>query len=84
MDAFEILVLVLSILLGVILLVGIIGAIIFVKIIKDIRHITQKAVNAADNIENAALLFKNTSSIAAVTKVVANAVDVFRKKRRDT
>ena len=79
MDAFEILVIVLSSLLAIVLLLAIIGGIIFIKIIKDIRHITEKASLAADNIEHAAQFFKNTSSVAAVTKVIGNAVDLFRK-----
>jgi len=81
MDAFEILVIVLSVLLGILLIVGIVVGILFVKIIKDIRNITEKASLAADNIEHVAELFKNTSSVAAITKVVANAVHMFKKNK---
>ena len=84
MDAFEILVLVLSILLGMFLVVGIIVGVIVAKIVSDIRHITQKATIAADNIEHAAEFFKKTSSAAAITKMIGNAIDVFRKgKQKD-
>jgi hypothetical protein len=58
-----------------------ISGIIFIKIIKDIRHITQKAASAADNIEQAAQFFRNTSGATAVTKILSNAVDVFKKGR---
>lgn len=82
MDAFEILVLILSIMLAIVLLIGIIAGVFFVKIIKDIRHITEKAANAADNIEHAAELFKNTSSVAAITKMIGNAVGFFNKSNK--
>ncbi len=85
MDAFEILVLVLSILLGIILIIGIIVGVIMIKIIRDIRRIVEKAADAADSIQHAAQLFKNTSGIAAVTKVIGNAVELFQKgKRKDS
>lgn len=81
MDAFEILVIVLSTLLAIILIIGIVAGILFVKIVKDIRNITEKASQAADNIEHAAELFRNTSSVAAITKVVSNAVRMFKKNK---
>lgn len=81
MDAYHILVIVLASFLALTLIATTISAFIFVKIIKDIRHITQKASLAADNIEHAALFFKNTSSIAAVTRMVGNAVDMFKSKK---
>lgn len=86
MDAYEILVLILSIVLAIMLVGMTICTFIFVKILKDIRNITTKASEAADNIEQAAVLFKNTSGMAAIFKVVGNAVETFRaskSKRED-
>lgn len=81
MDSYDILVIILSVLLGILLFIAVIVGIFLVKIIKDIRHITQKAAIASDSIEHAAQLFKSTTSLAAITKVVGNAVDLFAHKR---
>jgi sensor histidine kinase YesM len=81
MDAYHILVIVLSSLLGLILLATAIISFIFIKIMKDVRHITEKASMAADNIEHAAMFFKKTSGAAAITKLVGNAVEMFRSKK---
>ena len=81
MDAFEILVIVLSVVFALMLVAMTISAFIFIKVLKDIRNITQKASQAADNIEHAAELFKNTSGAAAVVKMVGNAIENFRSKR---
>jgi hypothetical protein len=48
---------------------------------KDIRHITEKASLAADNIEHAAMFFKKTSGAAAITKLIGNAIEMFRDKK---
>jgi hypothetical protein len=82
MDAYHILVIVLSVLLGIILLIGVVVGVFMIKIIKDIRYIISKASQAADNIEHAANLFKNTSGIAAATKIIGNAVELFKKARK--
>ena len=80
MDYYHILVIVLSSLLGLILLAGTISAFIFIKILKDIKNITEKASQAADNIEHAAELFKKTSGAAAVTKMIGNAIGMFKER----
>lgn len=82
MDAFEILVLVLSIVLGIFLIAATVCMIVFIKVVKDIRHITQKASLAADNIGQAAEFFKNTSGVSAMVKLVGNAVETFRKGKK--
>lgn len=74
------LVIILSSLLALILLAGSISAFIFIKILKDIKNITEKASQAADNIEHAAELFKKTSGVAAVTKVLGNAISMFKER----
>lgn len=81
MDAYHILVIVLASLLAVGLFLGVVCTAIFIKVLSDIRHITEKAASAADNIQHAAELFKNTTGVAAVTKVIGNAVQLFSKNR---
>jgi 1,4-dihydroxy-2-naphthoate octaprenyltransferase len=82
MDAFEILVVILATILGVILLCVLVVLVVAIKVIKDIRHITHKASAAADNIGQAAQFFRSTSSVAAVTKIVGNAVEAFASSRK--
>mgnify|MGYP001576377705 FL=1 len=81
MDAFEILVIILSSIFALMLIAVTISAFIFIKVLKDIRNITQKASLAADNIEHAAEFFKNTSGAAAVAKLVGNAIETFRSRK---
>ena len=81
MDAFEILVIVLASILAVLLVAMTVAAVIFVKVIRDIRHITEKASMAADNIGHAAEFFKNTTGAAAVAKMISNAIDVIKSKK---
>lgn len=81
MDAYEILVLILSIVFAIMLVASTICVIIFIKILKDVRNITHKASLAADNIEQAAEMFKNTSGAAAVLKVIGNAFDTFKSNK---
>lgn len=81
MDAYEILVIILASVLALMLIAMTIAAFIFVKVMKDIRHITEKASMAADNIGQAAQFFKNSSGAAAVAKMVGNAIEVFRSKK---
>lgn len=83
MDAFEILVIVLSSILAIFLVGATIAIFIFVKILKDVKNITDKASQAADNIEQAAELFKKTSGVAAITKVVSNAISMFKHNSKE-
>ena len=81
MDAFEILVIILSSVFAVMLIALTISVFIFIKVLKDIRHITEKASLAADNLEHAAEFFKRTSGATAVMKMVGNAIETFRSKK---
>lgn len=81
MDAFEILVIVLASVLALMLIAMTIAAFVFIKVIRDIRHITEKASMAADNIGQAAEFFKHTSGAAAVAKMIGNAIEVIRTKK---
>jgi hypothetical protein len=82
MDAFEILVIILASVFALLLLAMTICGFIFIKILKDVKNITSKASLAADNIEHAAEMFRNTSGLASVVKIVGNAVESFRSKSK--
>lgn len=81
MDAFEILVIILASVFALMLVAATISAFIMIKILKDVRHIISMASSAADNIESAAQMFKNTSGITSVLKIVGNAVETFRSSK---
>jgi len=81
MDAFEILVIILSSVFAIMLIAVTISVFIFIKVLKDIRHITEKASMAADNLEHAAEFFKKTTGASAVLKMLGNAVETFRSKK---
>lgn len=82
MDAYGILVIILSTLLAIVLTMAVIAGMFIVKITKDVRHITAKAALAVDNIEEAALTLKNTSSVVAFIRMAANAVETVMQKNK--
>jgi hypothetical protein len=79
MDAFQILVIVLSSVLALCLVVGLIAGIFMVLILKQVKHIAEKASEVADNVEVASEFFKNTSISGAAFKMFANAADFVKK-----
>lgn len=79
MDAFQILVIVLSSVLALCLVVGLIAGIFIVLILKQVKHIAEKASEVADNVEIASEFFKNTSISGAAFKMFANAADFIKK-----
>lgn len=80
MDAFQILVIILSSILALCLIVALIAGIMLVAVLKQIKHIAEKAAAVADNVETASEFFKNTSISGAAFKFVSNAVDMFKHK----
>lgn len=75
MDAFQILVIVLSSILALCLVVGLIAGIFIVLILKQVKYIAEKASEVADNVEVASEFFKNTSISGAAFKIFSNAAD---------
>ncbi|HSX28647.1 MAG TPA: hypothetical protein VLF60_04325 [Candidatus Saccharimonadales bacterium] len=68
MDAFEILVLILGIMLALFLLLGIVAGVYIVKVMRHVEAITQKAENAASYAESAG---KTIASAMSPTLVAA-------------
>lgn len=84
MDAFEILVIVLSSILAVCLVLAVISGILVILILNQVKKVAQKASEVADNVEAASEFFKNTTTIGAILKILSNAGDfITRKKRKD-
>lgn len=74
MDAFEILVIILSVFLALFLLLAIVVLIGIIKLVKQIRHITEKAEEVIDNVEQASELFKKSASTLTFANIVSNIV----------
>lgn len=74
MDAFEILVIILSTFLAIFLILAITVLIGLLKLVKQVRHITEKAEDVIDNVEQASELFKKSASTLTFTNIVSNIV----------
>lgn len=74
MDAFEILVIILSTFLAIFLLLAIVVLVGIIKLVKQVRHITEKAEEVIDNVEQASELFKKSASTLTFTNLVSNIV----------
>lgn len=83
MDAYEILVIVLSITLAILLVLCISLVIILIRIFKRIDSISEKAEHFAGNLEEASEFFKNAAAPVAATKMFANIIEWARKSNKE-
>ncbi len=83
MDAFEILVIVLSSVLALCLVTGLVAGIFLVIILKQVKHIAEKVSDVADNVEAASEFFKNTTISGAAFRLFANAADFVKKHTKE-
>jgi len=83
MDAFEILVIILSIVLAIFLVLGITLLVIVIRIFKRIDSISEKAEHFAGNLEEASDFFRNASAPVAATKMVANVIEWARNPNKN-
>lgn len=81
MDAFEILVVILSSVLALCLVLGVIALILFIIILKQLKKVAEKAAQVADNVEAASEFFKNSTLSGAAVKIVSNAFEFFKHKK---
>lgn len=82
MDAFEILVLVLSIVLSICLLLALISGVYIVLILKQVKRISEKVSEVANNVEVASEFFKHTTVTGAALKLFSNAADFVKKNNK--
>lgn len=74
MDAFEILVIILSVTLAILLVLCIIIAVGVIKLIKKLRVISDKAEEVIDDVEAVSGFFRKTAGPVAVTGMISNIV----------
>lgn len=81
MDTYDILVIILGVTLAILLVLSIIAMFYAIKVLKALRHISEKAEHFAQNMESASEFFKKSAGPIAVTKILANIVDAMREKK---
>ncbi len=74
MDAFEILVIILSITLAIFLVVGIVLTVSLVKLSNQVRGVVAKADEVMDNVEQVSSFFRKTAGPVAITGLISNIV----------
>lgn len=81
MDAFEILVTILSITLAIFLIVATVFTVFLIRIARRVHEITEKARAAAGSVEAAARIFQKTAGPAVFSRIVANIVETWQAKK---
>lgn len=79
---FEVLVIILSSLLAIFLLLAITLAILLIKVVRQIRRITEHAEQVVDKAEDIAEFFRNTTGPVAVIKLLSNIGEAVQRKSR--
>lgn len=77
-ESFQALVVILSIMLAIFLTLGIFVLVYVLKVIKNIRHITEKAEQIADRAESMSAMFEKTAPTVAVGRLVGNLMEMFK------
>ncbi|TXG77954.1 hypothetical protein E6P97_00605 [Patescibacteria group bacterium] len=83
MDAttsYDILVIMLSVMLAIFLVLGIVAMFFIIKILKNVRVITEKAEKIADKAEHITEFFENTAGPVAIGRLLGNITDMFKNK----
>jgi len=78
----QVLLVILSSFLAIFLLTGIIIGIMTIKILRSVKHITEKAGQIADKAEAVSEFFQQSAGPAAIAKLVSNIVHSVRENKR--
>jgi len=81
MDAFEILVVILSVALAIFLILAIVFMFYLIRISRRVHEISEKARAAAGSMEAAAHIFRKTAGPAVFSRIVANIVETWQAKK---
>jgi hypothetical protein len=74
MDAFEILVIILSITLAILLTASIFLVVVLVKLVNQLRIVSHKAEEIVDDVETVSGFFRKTAGPVAITSLISNIV----------
>ena len=82
MNAFEILVIILSMTLAIFLIIAIVLVVLLVKVSLQIKRVTESAGRTASSIESAMQGVTNVASKAALGKLLSKGFKIIRKTRK--
>lgn len=74
MDAFEILVVILSIALAILLIASITLVVVLVKLVNQLRVVSQKAEEIVNDVETVSGFFRKSAGPVAITSLISNIV----------
>lgn len=74
MDAYEILVIILSITLAILLVASITLVVVLVKLVNQLRVVSKKAEEIVDDVETVSGFFRKTAGPVAITSLISNIV----------
>lgn len=79
---FDVLVIVLSCLLGLFLILSIVVAVLVIKLVRSVRRIVAKGEHLVDNAESAAEMFRNAAAPASLMRSVMSIIDAVTKHKK--
>ncbi len=82
MDAYNILVIILSVTLAVLLVVAIVCIVALTKLINQVRAITTKAESVMEDVESVSDFFRKSAAPVAIGKLVSNIVSTISERRK--
>jgi len=80
-DALQILVVIISVTLGVFLVVSIVALIKIIQILNDIKRITAKAEQIADQAKTVGKFFQYSSGSTTIVRLISNIIHSFNSKK---
>lgn len=83
MDAFEILVIILSVLLTIFLILGVVTMVYVLKIVQALKQMSDKASSAVDNVSSVAANIGKFVTPAAAGKFIVEVVQKFARQNKD-
>jgi hypothetical protein len=81
--AFDILVIVLSCLLGIFLILSIISAVLVLKLVKSLRQVVAKGEQLVDGAEELAETFKRNAGAVGILRLVMKFVSAMNKAKKE-
>lgn len=80
--SYDILVIMLSVMLAIFLTLSIVALVFIIKILRNVRSITQKAEQIADKAEHITEFFQQTAGPVAVGRMISNITEMFKKNSK--
>jgi len=80
--AFDVLVIILSSLLGIFLIIAIITSVLIYKLVKSVRRVVAKGEHFVDSAEAAAEMFKSAAAPAGAMRSLFNIIEVVTKHKK--